>query len=321
MQKTYSGKSYAAGGKRLSLLLSAFILLHVSSCIYDDLDDCPQGINVHFYSKTPCSNDTIYPQLSGLKLFVFDQDGYLVSFCDEGADEMQSHYSKTLKAENGLFSVVAWGGVDTELFDLNELKTGVTTKNDLLFRVQRTTALQAALPENKQVYYGESSVVFLPDPAEYGSVFKTASVNLQEITNRLTVQIEGLPPNDDYDVVIESANGSMNVDGSIAPDQIIKYTSVSGFDENGTLEAKFTVFKLATGYNTTLIVRDKQQGKELYRGDLLGTLLLKNPEVNLVCDHDFTIRFTAADQCECGTYMVVEIWVNNWLVHSFNTDL
>jgi hypothetical protein len=321
MQKTYTGKPYAAGGRKLSLLLAAFVLIGVSSCIYNNLDDCPQGIDVRFFSKTSCDNDTVYPQISGLKLFVFDQNGYLVSFRDADRNEMQSSYVKTLKARNGLFSVMAWGGLDAGLFDLSELKTGVTSKSDLLFRLQRTAASQTAFPGGKQIYYGESRVVFLPDPAEYGSVFKSTSINLQEITNRLTIQVEGLPQNGDYEVVIESANGAMSIDGSVASDQLIEYTSVSGFDDNGILETKHTILKLVTGYSTTLVIRDKVQGLELYRGDLLGTLLLKNPEVNLACDRDFIIRFTAAEQSQSGTYMIVEIWVNNWLVHSFNTDL
>jgi hypothetical protein len=78
---------------------------------------------------------------------------------------------------------------------------------------------------------------------------------------------------------------------------------------------------LTTGFDNTLVVRHRGSGAELYRGDLLGTLLLKNPGVNLACDHDFTIRFTTADRCDCGTYTVMEIWVNRWLVHSYETDL
>jgi hypothetical protein len=70
-----------------------------------------------------------------------------------------------------------------------------------------------------------------------------------------------------------------------------------------------------------LVVFHKASGKELYRGDLLGTLLLKNPNVNLACDHDFVVRFTTEDKCDCGTYTIMEIWVNNWLVHSYEAAL
>jgi hypothetical protein len=164
--------------------------------------------------------------------------------------------------------------------------------------------------------------VFLPDPAEYGSLFEQVKVNIQEITNRLTVQIEGLPQNNDFEVVIESENSGMNLDGSVARSNLVKYVSTTPvFDAAGILQANLTTLQLLSGYNTVLVIKNKTLGTELYRGDLLGTLLLKNPGVNLACDHDFTIRFTAADKCDCGSYMIVEIWVNNWLVHSYDTDM
>jgi hypothetical protein len=288
--------------------------------VYDNLTDCPQGIYVDFYSRTACSPDTVYPEQDGeLALFVFNTDGRLVSY-HKDQNGIQHTKNKLIEVENRLFTVVAWAGLTPGLFDLNPPKAGLTTRKDLLFRLKRLSQ-QALSIEGQKVYYGESPIVFLPDPANYGSIFQHTSINLQEITNRMTVSVEGLPQAENYEIVVESANGSMNIDGSIAEDDPIRYASPASSVTGGVLETKFTLLKLETGHRNTLIIRDKRDGHELYRGDLLGTLLLKNPEVNLACDHDFTIRFTAADQCRCGDYMIVEIWVNNWLVHSYNTIL
>jgi hypothetical protein len=283
------------------------------------MDNCQQGISVRTFSKTPCSNDTLYPQLSGLKYCVFDQYDRLVSYHDADKIEMENNYSKPLEIKNGLFTVVVWAGLDSEVFNTDKLNIGSTNKKDIHFRLRQSNSKTVSL-ENERVYFGESPAVFLPDPAEYGSVFKSASVNLQEITNRITVQVEGLPCNDAYEIVIESANGAMNMDGNIAAGDIIEYNPYQ-YTYTDILEARFTFLRLATGYNSTLIIRDKVGGKEVYRGDLLGTLLLKNPEVNLACDHDFTIRFTTGDQCQCGTYMALKIRVNNWLIYSYNVNL
>jgi len=81
------------------------------------------------------------------------------------------------------------------------------------------------------------------------------------------------------------------------------------------------MLKLETGQENTLVIKSKEGETELFRGSLLGTLLLKNPEVNLACDHDFVIDFTAEDQCDCGEYIILEIRVNNWLVHSYQTNV
>ncbi|MBF0651968.1 FimB/Mfa2 family fimbrial subunit [Dysgonomonas sp. GY75] len=314
MHKTKSNQGYAGRKKISFLLLGAFLLSGISGCVYERTQDCPQGIDLRLYSKTPCL-DTVYPRLSGLDLRVFDRRGKLVSYRQSGDSVITEHYAGRLEAENGLYSVTAWAGLDADAFE----RGSGDEKSGLLFRLKRSGGRASSL-EGKRIYYGESPVVFLPDPAEYGSVFEPAAINLREITNRLTIQVEGLPLTGDYEAVVESANGSINTDGSIASDDRIEYGSQAAFTD-GLLEARLTVLKLATGYNTSLVIRNRADNSELYRGDLLGTLLLKNPAVNLDCDHDFTIRFTAKDQCSCGTYMIMEIWVNNWLVHSYTTDL
>lgn len=300
---------------------TVFFLFCTGSCIYDDLGDCRQGIHVHFFTKTPCSADTLLPQPAGLGLYVFDREGMLVSYRKASGPEMEQGSVKALEAENGLFTVVVWGGLDDTGMSPDAPVPGVTTKGDLLLRLQQPAGTTVSLT-GKRVYFGESPAVYLPDPAEYGSLFETVPVNLQEITNRVKVEVEGLPRLDDtYEIAIESANGAMNIDGTIAPGGETTYGASPVFDGDGVLEADFTILKLTPGYHTSLVIKDKQADRELYRGDLLGTLLLKNPEINPECDHDFVIRFTVADQCECGTYMIMEIWVNNWLVHSYGTDL
>ncbi|MBD8349946.1 FimB/Mfa2 family fimbrial subunit [Dysgonomonas sp. HGC4] len=308
-------QGYLGRGNLIFLLLIALIFLDLNGCIYDHTDDCPQGIDIRLYSKTPCRTDTVYPRLSSLELNVFDRHDKQVSYRITNDSVLTKHYTKRLKADNGLYNVIAWAGLDTDPFE----RSFSDEKSGLLFRLKRSNGLAASL-EGKRIYYGKSPAVFLPDPTEYGSVFESTFINLQEITNRLTIQVEGLPPTGDYEIVIKSANGSMNTDGSIAPDDLIEYGSQTAFT-NGLLEARITVLKLVTDQYSSLIISNKTDNSELYRGDLLGTLLLKNPDVNLDCDHDFSIRFSIRDQCGCGTYMIAAIWVNNWLVHSYTTEL
>ncbi len=308
--------------KQKTYFLIAFVLLSTVGCVYDDWDDCPQGINVHFFSKSACDVSPIYPSLSGLQLFVFDEDGNLVATRDADNEEITSHYSKTLKVRNGLFTVVAWGGLNTDAADVQKMKEFAATKKNALFRLNQNASGEISSPEATRIYFGESQPIFLPNPAEYGSIFKQAEVNMQEITNRLTVQIEGLHKSEKFEILVESENSGMNLDGSVNRGGLVKYISTTPvFDEASVLQANLTTLQMLTGYKTTLVIKNKTLGEELYRGDLLGTLLLKNPEVDLACDHDFTIRFTTADVCNCGAYMIMEIWVNNWLVHSYNADL
>jgi hypothetical protein len=271
--------------------------------INDSLDDCPQGIHASFYSLTACEADTLYPaHVADLRMFVFDARGTLAGY--GSADEVRSlaDYVHTLDARDGWFTVVAWSGLSDDAFALPAPVIGVTTKDEMRTQV-RQAARQAAPMGEKRIYYGESAPVFLPDPAEHGSVFERVSVNLLEQTYRVNVEVEGLPPTGEYEILVDTEEGSAT------------------FDADGLLTASFTLMQLELGMDATLIIRERATGRELYRGDLLGTLLLKNPGVDPTCDRDFTIRFSTEDQCQCGTYMIMRIWVNDWLVHSYDTDL
>lgn len=301
------------------LSLVVFVILF-GGCIKDDYADCSQGIRVTFYSRTPCQAEATYPeQIKDISLFVFDKDEVLVSYKQLNVAKLQSNFSQVIETESGMHSVVAWAGLTPELYDIVNPEIGVTQKQTLLFRLKRIAQIGLSI-DNTRVYCGESAFVYVADAEDEGSVYQDVSVNMQEVTNRLDVTVEGLPNVQDYEVTIESNNGAMNVDGSLAKDDLITHTSMLT-DESGVLRARFTLLKLAVGYNHTIVIRDKLHDKELYRASLLGTLLLKNPSVNLDCDHDFLIQFTTKDQCDCGTYTIMEIWVNNWLVHSYETEM
>jgi hypothetical protein len=297
------------------------VLLLPAGCGFkENTEGCPQGIELTFYSKTPCQPQRSYPtEISDLRTYVFDESGVLSSLGHAPEARISEDYVQSIEARNGLYTVVAWSGVDGETFDMAAPVVGVTTKEDVLFSL-RNAGGRAASYNNHRVFYGESEAVYLPDPALYGSVFKEVAVNMEEITNRITVEVEGLPDPDDYEVAIESGVGAVSLGGEQISGPEMEYLPVV-HPASDELVASFTMMNLTTGFDTMLVVRHKETGQELYRGDLLGTLLLKNPSVNLACDHDFTIRFTTADSCGCGTYTVMEIWVNRWLVHSYETDL
>lgn len=303
-----------------ALLIGVMSLLFLAGCIKDDYNDCVQGINVSFYSKTPCDINAGYPeQISDITLCVFDKNDILVSHQQVNDVKLAKEYAQTIETDNGLYTVIAWSGLDAGHFELASLQNGTTTKHDLMFRLKRTAEIASDI-HGVRVYLGESPAVYVPQASGTESIFEKTSINMLEITNRITISVEGLARAADYEIEIESNNGAMNIDGSIAPDETIEHTTEYLVRE-GAMEATFTLMKMETGYNNTIVIKSKLDGTELYRGSLLGTLILKNPDVNLACDHDFTIRFTTKDQCNCGTYTIMEIWVNNWLVHSYETDL
>ncbi len=310
--------------KYLPVLLLA-ILSGSVRCVNQsyNTDDCEteQGIDVSFYSMSRCQAEALYPEeIDRLSVFIFDGDGLLTYHRTLTDVTLGEDFTVSIPTDPGLYTVVGWAGLDGDYFDISEPQDGVTRKEDLLFAIKRTDGTAGQLPD-VPVYFGESAAVYV-DPGENSSEeeYRAVGINLLEITNRITVSVEGLPTDSvDYAITIEADNGSMDYDGSIAEDDLLIYEPSLSYGD-GTVEGDFTLLKLETGFTYQIVVRNIISGTELYRGNLLGTLILKNPEVDLICDHDFTIRFTAEDQCDCGTYTMVEIWVNNWLVHSYDTE-
>lgn len=298
-----------------------FCLFLLSGCIKED-DECnySQKLTVSLYSKSLCETDTVYPAgVKDITLCVFDNNDVLVTYVHKEGVTLKKGYTEEISVSGkGIHTVVAWSGIHTQYFDINQLQPGKTTKKDWLFHLKRSQHIAVSM-EGVQVYSGESRAFYLDGGVS--GISEHTSVNLQEITSRLTISVEGLDRNEEeYEVYIESDNGSMNVGGSLAEDETVRYDPVTS-PNGGRINEKFYLLKLETGHNNTIVIRNKISGKELYKGSLLGTLLLKNPEVDLSCDHDFTIKFTTQDQCECGTYTIKEIWVNNWLVHSYDTEM
>jgi hypothetical protein len=303
---------------------AAWLLLAAASSgcsVYDSREDCPQGIHVEAYSRTDCDVDTLYPAaVSGLNFYLFDEQNRLVSTTHRPTTEAtRTAFTHTLDARNGLYTVVVCSDIDERLFETPTHGKAGISKQDLMLKLRHPEEGMATALDGTRIYYGESAAVHLPDPAEYGSVFRTAHVNLQEQTNRITVTVQGLARAEGYEVAIQTAGGAMNYEGRVREIEPVEYPATASV-ERGVLTSSFTTLALTTGFQTVLVIRDRLTRTELYRGDLLGTLLLKNPEVNLACDHDFRIDFTAADRCSCGTYTLMEIRVNDWLVHSYDAD-
>ncbi|MCD8173978.1 MAG: FimB/Mfa2 family fimbrial subunit [Alistipes sp.] len=308
--------------KCFKAILSVCILAVASTagCVHQSpgTGTCTGTVEVGFYSRTRCQTDTTYPgEVAGLLVCIFDAEGILAGYRNVGAADIDGDYTQSFELDEGLYTVTAWSGLDDSVFDISKLETGTTAKTDLLLRIRRDDHT-AANTEGLVVLQGEGGA-FLIDPDSEQPA--RASVNMLEVTNRLSVSVSGLPSGPDrYSVTIEAGNGSMNIDGSVAADETLVYEPWHTTGDPGRVVSDFTLLKLETGHPYQIVITDTSDGTELYRDSLLGTLILKNPEVDLMCNHDFVIEFTAEDQCVCGTYVIARIWVNDWLVHSYSTD-
>lgn len=301
--------------------------------IFDDLADCPQGVYVKFYSMTPCETDsTFLGDVSSLTVFAFDENDRLVTQETRQNVTLSRDFEVLMPVSNGNFSFVGWAGVDNN-FALGTFTNGTTTKKNVMLTLNSTAGVAANL-SGTRVWQGESPVVFLPDPADYASFYEHTAVNLQEITNRVELIVEfDRATMKEYDleelhVEVSSGNGTMRIDGTMPQNQtsLVYPSSTPVYDDN-VATWNYNMMDLRTGYENKLHVYytgNEEQGETVFNGDLIAMILLaaQDGRVNLDCDNDFTIKVVIKDYCvECWTHFSCSIYVNDWLVHSYSTEL
>ena len=303
-----------------ALLLVTGTMLMNGGCdavIFDEMLDCPQGVYLKFYSKTPCDTDTIYPaDISNLNVFVFGENDRFVAQYTEENVSLSSNYEMLIPIyPHGKYSFVAWANVDNH-YEMANLQQGTSTKEDLLLQLKQSAGMAVDL-KGATLYAGTSDHVFLPDPESVlGAFYEHTSIRLTQYVNRIDVIVEGFAVPQDYQVEIAMRNGDYAVNGDILLNgDVMQYPPEYSYGDS-TLTAKFNTLKLETGNDDWLTLKWNEE-KVLYHEDLLGTLLLQNPDVNLSCDHDFVIKFRVKEHND--TYVVTEVWVNDWLIHSYDT--
>lgn len=316
-------------------ILSVLVVLLFTSCdklIYEDLEDCPQGVYISFYHQTPCMGaPTDLGAVEGLHLFAFDLSDHLVKIdrIDGQVDLSKAYEMELPPVEHGQYSIIAWAGTSDEFFFLNEFIVGESTKEDVLMTLRSKDSNAVALGSH-QVWHGESRVITLPDRKEYGSVYEEVAINMLEVTNRIQVTLklhESVCDRldiDDFELMISSANGTSLINKRMplgAAQLTYPGTEISS-DETSVCLA-YTLMELKSGYSNVLKVYNREEDKVYFLQDLLGKVLLENPNVNLECTHDFDIVMEIEDECQAclENHLVVHIMINNYTIHSYAVEL
>ncbi len=306
----------------IMLAISLAMILSFSNCndfIYDDLSDCPQGVNFQFYRQTPCEQSPYYPSdIKQVRVFAFAQNGILVEEFSAGNIVLSSDYLlETPFYKIGTFTFVAWGGDDLSGYNFSAFEQGRTTKQEMIVSLKR--AASQATNKPKQLYVGESGPLTIEDRTNLGSIFDLVSFNMQELTNRLNFKIQGLSVNDEYKITLTDNNSKYDFNGDFVADNRFEYiTDVR--KEGDVLRADYITMKLAEGRDTWFTITNTTTGKVVYDVNLVDDLLLYKgqfgePPYNLACDHDFNIIIVfAPDEDNPETYVLWQVIVNDWNV-------
>lgn len=306
----------------LASLAGMLLLSGCHSTVYEDLSDCPQGVDFAFYVQTPCATEPSYPaEIKQLRLFAFDEAGKLVREISASDVALSRDYLlHTDYYRVGKSDFVAWAGSDLSLLDFGSFTPGTTTKEQMIIALKRQAESFAGLIPPIYVGRPDKGTLTQEDRSELGTFYDRVVIHLEQITNRLNITLTGLDPEHKYSVRVEDSNSKYHIDGTFAPDTRFSYLPKDLAMEERTVTATIDVMRLATGRGALLIVTDETDGREIMRKNLVEDLLLaRTPDAaarpySLECDHLFDIRIDFDLDLDKGTYVAVFATINKWNV-------
>jgi len=284
--------------------------------IYDDLSECPQGVDFHFYSQTPCEITRNYPaQLKQIRLFAFDENEVLVGeypFNDLtlSAENLQ----RTLFYKIGTFTFVAWGSDNLSAYEISDFKVGETTKQEM----ELLLAQQGGKPHTTSLYYGVSAPLTITDRSRLGTIFDRVDINMIEFTNRVYLTVHGLPGDGSFSLSVVENNGAFLFNGDYAKSTGWVYQLPLKNEGNLFKADILTLLKLVENRGTKLTVIDNKTNQPIYEADLVNDLILNReqatpPPYNLECERDFHIDIFLEHAIDPETtWMIVRAIINNW---------
>jgi len=331
-----------------------FLLSGCESMFHDDLDNCPQAVYVKLYNTT-CKADSIgLNTQSNVHLLAFDEDNKLAASAElkdidlgnkqKGFTEVRLPIKSDTPDQDRVYNIYAWTGVNGKF----SADAKIGQKKDEIFASLRSGAESQYMNlGSDRVYFGQAGrSVVLKNPAKNGSQEDHIAVPVGELTCRLNVSVvldksmlgRVNPPSiREFGLEIKSGNGTYNFDASHALNSAIMTYQPNGpvVYNDTALVAKYTVMDLQTGLGSQVRISHSKNGQTRdvempidIQHDLIAAILAyaSKPEnkfsFNLNCEHDIDLKFLIKDKCDgCGQYMCTGVFINDWLVHTFDTYL
>ena len=314
----------------------------------------PGVVYVKLYNTT-CKADSIgLNTQSNVHLLAFDEDNRLAASTElkdidlgnkqKGFTEVRFPIKSDTLDQDRVYNIYAWTGVNGKFSA--DAKIG-QKKAEIFASLRRGAESQYVNLGYDRVYFGQANhSVVLKDSAKNGTREQHIAVSVGELTYRLNVSVvldksmlgrKNPPSIREFGLEIKSGNGTYNFDASHALNSAIMTYQPNGpvVYNDTALVAKYTVMDLQTGLGSQVRISHSKNGQTRdvempidIQYDLVAAILAyaSKPEnkfsFNLNCEHDIDLKFLIKDKCDgCGQYMCTGVFINDWLVHTFDTEL
>jgi len=312
------------------------LLLSLSSCIKDDVSDCPQSVSFTFRDSGVDPDSPIGSQdLRSLMVYIFDENDNYIGFIQFNNPNLNEPYAVDNNGERimlgpGKYSFVAWSNIAARAYNV-ALSTDTRTPQDSLSTDSRSNDILSIVTEG--TILGKGKVDQSSEPLlrlfygnlDEATVAKTGNTNfvidLYENTNLFDITVVGLPrDNQNYSFVIEDSNGKYNFRNDFGDDNYnVSYETVSQFTTaSDNLNAQLRVLKLARGRTNFPLLYifegtdTSDSNAAIFQGNLLDYI---DPATDFSRRHYYQITITYQPNGN------ISITINGWKEININNGI
>ncbi len=227
------------------VISSAIVLLALSSCIKDDMDDCPQGpskVSLSFdYTYNVKDADAFAAEVKNINVYAFDENGKFFDSYIESSDKFKTGHTMDISGlKDGKYTFVCLArdrqlgtraGEDEMEFSFSSLTPGVSTIDDLTEKMGSQEGGSLVNDKEFAALYTAQTTVDFRNLTPEGKTGNVVADTLSLLKCTKTYRIVLLPYENDqtdfkpenFDVRIEGSAAWLDHKGDKVQNELITY--------------------------------------------------------------------------------------------------
>lgn len=288
--------------------------------------------------------DAFAHEVNSLALYIFTEDGILYDMIVT-TDKQQlakENFTIRLTLPKGDYTMLAWGGINEESFDLlTEVEIGTTRIEQMQVKMTRSydsTGNAYSDTDLEGLFHGMMELNVTSEPGIYQE-----TLSLKKNTNVVRVMLHeqsGYPiQKEQFIFEITDRSGLYNYDNTRLTDEVITYkpwhleSIYTEFEEHDTTRqadinavlAELTIGRMMAMESPTLRVTNKESGEEVLRLPLADyALMVKGHYHKDMTNQEYLDRqdeYSLTLFLDEGEWVSSQIVINGWRVVINNTEL
>lgn len=301
-----------------SLLVMALLSMTQTSCIKEDMDDCPSNLRVYF-DYLPATYASIKEGINPndvkqINLYWFDAEtdllvGSEVAQFDNENPFSSDYYIEIPMLESGEYKFIAWGNLNG-CYDLKpETPVNRNTTYDKLSISLNSIENDSVKSKISPLFFGQSGL----EEIKQGAFTQDVRIPFVQNTYTFHVLVSGrLAATSKYKIVIADSNTHLGFDNSYIACPTINYVTQCGFPERNALAGELTTMKISRGRAPILkVVDENNEASPVFKANLVDLILELEKQHKIEIDFSQMYEFDIELYVDRGSFGIT---INGWKI-------